>query len=112
MAARTMHLTGYLVCQFLLVLLIPVAMLISLVNTLLLQLQRQLQRLAEQPVHIHYEVHQHVHLNRPTAYQEALDQVSQHLPVPLQRVRSLPAQQTIQIQPNEQPERKQLKAFF
>lgn len=90
MAKRVIRVSGYVFCQLLLALLIPFAMVISLFNQLLLKLQKELQRAAEQPVHIHYEVHQHVHLDKPTAYQLTLDDVSRHLPVPLKRVEALP----------------------
>lgn len=90
MAERVIRVSGYVICQLLLALLIPFAMVISLFNRLLLKLQQELQRAAEQPVHIHYEVHQHVHIEAPTAYQRTLDDVSRHLPVPLRRVEALP----------------------
>ncbi len=98
MAERLLQITGYVICQLLLALLIPFAMLMSLLNRLLLEMQSQLQRASEQPVHIHYEVHQHVHIEAPTAYQRTLDDVSRHLPVPLKRVESIPKALTHQSQ--------------
>ena len=81
MAERLLAVTGYLVCQFLLLLLTPVTLALTLVNRRLRQVQQALEQSAPEPVHIHYEVHQHLHLERPSTYQQVLDQVSRQLPL-------------------------------
>ena len=118
MAERLLHVTAYVLCQFLLVLLMPVAMLLSVISGLFRQLQRDLEQAVEapvlgvptqsKPVHVHYELHQHVHVERPSAYEQTLDQVSRHLPRSLQQIRTLPvlsepARQSVvvDVQPRE-----------
>ncbi|HEY9842905.1 MAG TPA: hypothetical protein V6D23_20735 [Candidatus Obscuribacterales bacterium] len=81
MAERLLAVTGYLVCQFLLLLLTPVTLVLTLVNRRLRQVQQALEQSAPEPMHIHYEVHQHLHLERPSTYQQVLDQVSRQLPL-------------------------------
>lgn len=100
MAERLLHLTAYVLCQFLLVLLMPMAMVLSAISCLFRQLQRDLEQAVDppllgkptqsKPVHIHYELHQHVHVAKPSAYEQTLDQVSRHLPRSLQQIRTLP----------------------
>src|SRR5947208_2143564 len=91
MAERLLTVTAYLIYQFLMLILTSLSLLVSALNLWLKQMQRSLEQTSEPRQLIHYEVHQHVHLEQPTAYLQTVDNVSRHLPVPLQQVRHLPS---------------------
>lgn len=82
--------TGYILAQFLLLVLSPVIFLLSACLALLKSLASSMRQAPKAPVHIHYELHQHIHMPQSNLYQQTLEQVSQHMPVGLQTLKCLP----------------------
>lgn len=86
MNERLLKMTGYLVCQFLMLLLTPLVLLLTSINALLRELLQEVEKASNKPVHIHYELHQHVHLESTATYTQTVDNVSKHMPLPLKVV--------------------------
>lgn len=100
MVERLFTMTGSLIYQFLLLLLTALTVTLAAINALLRELQNLLEgQTTRSRIHyeVHHEVHQHLHLEQPTAYQQTVENVSRHIPLPLRQVSHLPLPQVNQV---------------